>query len=198
MSSRNQIGILVLTFGLCCPSFGQSVPWKTFSDPKSGVTFRYPSVWNRSDGNDPPGVSALLSKDGDRLTTLLTWQISSETDHVPTVSQSMFAFAILAAKNQHACRNRALDVDSLADSHTRVIHGVTFAHSNTQSAGLGHSTQNNVYTTFRNGLCYGFEIILDNSHSEDAESDKAGGDIDPILILKTVHISDARSAGHKQ
>ena len=178
--------------------FGAQDSWKTFTDTKRGVTFRYPSEWIRND-HDASYGDAMMSADGDRFITGVNWQNGTGAGSPATRTDS-FVFAILAPKNAHAYKDRAEKVDDdTADSSptVQIVNGVTYTHGATQSAGAGHSTQNDVHTTFKNGRCYGFEIISDASFIEDPIPTKVDGDIDPILILKTVHILDVRSNNNK-
>lgn len=171
---------------LCALATAQTASWKTFNDPQNGVSFRYPATWPRFESYG----SALAIKDHDRVVVAFGRINDGGTKRQPAVNTISFAYSILEAKNASSCQQRSKipsDQEPPRAPDSPIINGLQFAHGSAMSAGAGHGTENDAYTIFRNGRCYGFEIVADTENTDHLKS--KGEAADPALILNTVKIS---------
>jgi hypothetical protein len=148
-----------------------------YTDPETGVSFRYPAAL-KATGGYGDGLSE-GGEDGtpapvERLS--VSWSYyearKDDTGHVFTWywSTYTFAYALLPERTAKKCAARfeLKDDDRYSDPKTVVLNGITFIHvSFSPEPGLGHSGDDDLYTTFHRGRCLGFSLSSDTYHNGD-------------------------------
>jgi hypothetical protein len=198
---RFRIRPCLLLLGLTPALFGQGKPataTKLYVDPQTGVSFRYPAAWTEKlaggYGADP--LEEEKGKDNaspaeQRLR--VGWVVGTdEEDKIYksfVMNGSSFAYALLPEKTAEECRARFDGWSSLGKPTPVVLNGVSFHSVQYSDAGLGHSWQFDLYTTFRGGRCLGFSVGQNWSHSDEpfhmSKADEAVPS-DSEQILKTL------------
>jgi hypothetical protein len=133
-------------------------PHLHFTDPATGVSFDYPSVWKkvmRSDGFSPPEA---FTPD-DHLVVMV--QFTGAENFYRHTDLEALDFLFLTAKETSAaaCEKRVTGLND--DEHPlpppQTINSVRFWHATGGEGSAGHSIDYEVYGTYRGGLCYLFE-----------------------------------------
>jgi len=178
---------------------------KLYTDPQTGVSFRYPAAWSSRNagtyGGDP--LDEEQGKDDARppkLKLQVGWHSYSHfrenTDTVETYTEDVitFAYAVLPEPTAESCAARFVaweqdGADNKPDTVT--VNGIQFVHITHQDAGLGHSWSSDVYTTFQHGNCLGFSVGSDTVYGVDPHKmSKAAQAVsmDTGAVLKSVKI----------
>jgi hypothetical protein len=135
----------------------------TYTDPKHGVTFRYPSVWAAGTGFAYHQPLLTTSRDADIIATYGYDARNPPPDgpSSPYVGSDLegfgFTYATAAGANQAQCETMA---EPVADSktHTSVLIGMRrFSSYEVGEGGMSQSTGGDLYVTFAESTCYFFE-----------------------------------------
>jgi hypothetical protein len=163
MRMKTNCGALVLVCFVAAQA--QSPHFKTFDDPKSGVSFRYPAQWSSASdiafyfgslvlapaqpGEGPENPEANVG-------------FNARKPRNPYAGTNLygvqFVYHAATAATSADCGKRILAAEDEKKEPVRAtIHGVVYDHFSTAVAGLGHQASREIYATFREGQCYMFE-----------------------------------------
>jgi hypothetical protein len=151
-----------------------ATPLRSYFDPETGVSIRYPSAWKASMGqgygNEPLTEYTTQNPKPPKARLRVGWRFPingpDPNDNELTVGQVTFAYAVLPEKTPTACR-KAFDDWDTEGSKDIVVDGAMFHGVEYQDAGLGHSWMVELYTTFHGGRCLGFSVGNQSSHWDD-------------------------------
>jgi hypothetical protein len=137
-----------------------------FRDPAHGVVFRYPSTWKplrRSETSflsffdsypqAPHSIFAVMQEYGD----------GGETQS-PDVG---FAYGVLSASSPEACGQLITQPE---ETSSLTGQGVRLKHLGQDDVGLGTGRSEDIYTTYRNGLCFVFDELLETGNGTGGET----------------------------
>jgi hypothetical protein len=132
------------------------IPLSTYTNPGTGVSFQYPSVWRvvpRPAAMTPP---SLIDKGLQPLVDVEFSPKGNLYEKTNLVGLNFLYFKV-PAKSVEACYQIG-EADS-GDVHTQVVtlNGVTYQHSSGGGAATCHEISYGVYATFRDGQCHLFE-----------------------------------------
>lgn len=133
----------------------------TYSDPDTGVSFRYPSTWRPWHSGSvmyPPGLSQAAGPA--RITQVFDPQLSAwaKTNLVGL----SFSYAVKTGVSAEACTQ--LGTGSTAGSKAataEMINGIAFGRVEGSDAGMCHQRSSMVDTALRGSRCFVFERDLD-------------------------------------
>lgn len=159
------------------PAAAQSPALKTYNDPKFGVSFRYPAVWNASPTlsfylgttilerpHPPGGMDHPLMKVGfDRTSRGFAGYL-----HSTTLDGVEFTYLALPQTPPAACFARLPEQDGETRKSDVTIHGVAYKRVQGGDAGMGHSVSRNMYAADIGGTCYLFEGGIHTSTGADS------------------------------
>jgi hypothetical protein len=156
------------------PPHHRAMPLRSYFDPETGVSIRYPAAWKASMGqgygNEPLTEYTTANPHPPKARLQVGWSFPingpDPNDSELTVAQVTFAYAVLPEKTPTTCR-KAFDDWDTEGSKDIVVHGVMFHGVEYQDAGLGHSWTVELYTTFHGGRCLGFSVGNQSSHPDD-------------------------------
>lgn len=135
------------------------VPMTRYADPDGDVSFEYPVVWkidNSAKFYIPPVILQ-----GDRKPHVqVVFSPVGNLYEKTTLHSLVFAYVKAPQPSEDAC---AAMVASLGPDRveTVTINGVPFQHFEMEDAAMCHGAKQEVYRTYRNGLCYLFEGDMD-------------------------------------
>jgi hypothetical protein len=177
-----RIAISALVLAASLPLAAQQVKpstsdFKRFIDPVSGVTFSYPSTWTLADDEQfyiPLGITFIKdSSSQNRPRAVIFAKSLPGVESWPKTSFAGVEFGYDSPKAASAdvCSALANTEDSPDGPIVDVtIAGITFWRGKSGSGGMGHSIEEDIYTTFSaaSGNCLRFDLAL---HSENVDGD---------------------------
>ena len=132
-----------------------------YSDPYTGVSFRYPSTWRPWHTGAvmvPPG---LLQAGGPARITQVFDPQGSAWAKTNLVGLS-FSYAVKTGVSAEACTQLGIEITSGGKAtNPETINGVAFKRAQGNNAGMCHQTSSLVDTTSRAGRCFVFERDLE-------------------------------------
>lgn len=142
----------------------QTPQLKTYSDPRYGVTFRYPAAWKA----DPKlgfylGTLILQGPDGapDVPLTKVGFERTLGSDGAFPDKSNLdgveFVYLVVPQTTAEACYKRLPEQDGETKKSELVIHGVTWKRMQGGDAGLGHGAYRDMYASYIGSRCYLFE-----------------------------------------
>jgi hypothetical protein len=140
------------------------VPMKTFTDPKHGVSFQYPSVWQPD--APPSSAMSLVTGNSPNITPVFSVRFSPQGNLYEKTNLTGLAFIYFAApaRNIAACAQLGdvqLDAPPPLPKPTyATIHGIRYQHATGGDGGMGSWEDSDAYSVYRNGTCYIFEEIF--------------------------------------
>jgi hypothetical protein len=129
----------------------------TYSDPTTGVTFQYPSVWKKVPKPDAM-TQPMFIMAGINPVIDVEFSPKGNLYEKTNLVGLDFLYYTAPATNAAACAKIAVDTagtDSKPD--TKTIHGVAFQHIQTSNSGMCHEMSAEIYSVYRNGVCHLFE-----------------------------------------
>jgi hypothetical protein len=145
---------------------------RSYLDPETGVSVRYPAAWKKSVGSgyggDPLTEYTVDNPNPPKARLRVGWMFPVKEPDLssPIAEDVSFAYAVLPAATATAC-SKAFDGWGSEGTEDVVVNGVKFHHVSYSDAGLGHSWSFELYSTFHNGHCLGFSDGDQISHPDD-------------------------------
>jgi hypothetical protein len=130
---------------------------KYFHDPATDVDFRYPAEWklDSSLGDyipvsilNVPGVRKAVAKVG----------VQGIGNTALTSVQFVYAFAM--TPNEERCHNLGSVAEESSNKAIVIINGARYEKTSNGGSSAGHSADQIVYATFREGRCYLFDEFI--------------------------------------
>ena len=143
----------------------------TYSDPKTGVTFQYPSVWKPV--ADPANYGqSLVRENSNNITPVFAVEFSQEGNLYEKTNLEGLGYVYFAAPSPNIAACATLgDVNQgqpPKPTYT-TIHGLRFQHSTGGDGGMSQWMTSDAYSVYRNGTCYIFEEIFKTVNAQVAE-----------------------------
>jgi len=148
---------LLLLASLCVATLAAHAQLTTYSDPATGVTFQYPSVWKKVPKPDTMTQPMILMAG---INPVIDFEFSPKGNlyEKTNLVGLDFLYYTAPAANAAACSKIVTDAaGSDSKPNTKTIHGVAFQHIQTSNSGMCHEMSADIYSIYRNGACYLFE-----------------------------------------
>jgi hypothetical protein len=137
------------------------VPIGTFSDPATGVSFSYPSVWklSRRSQTQPFYESPVILQPDQRPNASVTFSSAGNYYAKTNLAGLSFTYVAIPDSTPEACDKliAAADTGSSRPPDRIVLDGVSFTHISGGDAGMCHRVAYDVYGTYRDNRCLLFE-----------------------------------------
>ena len=134
----------------------QSVPLSLFTDPGSGVSFHYPSVWKRV-ARPETYIPPVVIQRG--LQPAVDVEFSPQGNLYEKTNLSGLDFVYATAPTASAPECYKLGEVDTGSVHKEVIQlrGIVYQHASGGGAGMCHEIGTQIYSTYREGVCHLFE-----------------------------------------
>jgi hypothetical protein len=160
----------LVSAALLLAAFSASAQTSTYTDPKNGVSFQYPSVW-KTDA-DPSSAASLVRENPPNITPVFAVEFSPEGNLYEKTNLTGLAYIYFAtpSPNITACAKLSDVNQGQPPKPTNVIiRGVRFQHSTGGDGGMSQWMTSDAYSTYRSGTCYIFEEIFKTVNAQVAE-----------------------------
>ena len=136
-----------------------------FTDPSTGVSFRYPRSWKFSRTQNfylPASVLTVEPEKGDGL--FARGAVYRYADRWPgfertNLNGADFVFNTVPGIDRESCLNW-LDKAHLDPTDERTLHGIVFTHLKRAGAGLCHQEYESIYLMQTHNTCYFFDLAV--------------------------------------
>jgi hypothetical protein len=146
-------------------------PLATYTDPKNGVSFQYPSVWKPV--ADPTNYGqSLVKENSPNITPVFAVEFSQEGNLYQKTNLTGLAYVYFATPSSNATACATLgDVNQGQPPKptNTIIHGVRFRHSTGGDGGMSQWMTSDAYSVYRNGACFIFEEIFKTVNAQVAD-----------------------------
>ncbi len=165
-------------------------PTRTFHDPTYRVAFDYPALWtlSRTDGEISTFHLDAHSAPPDALMRAVV-AMPENPFPASTFSGAYVYFSVTPHSTEAACTQQAG-----TSAQTIQIAGSSFIHGHDEQKDICTTQRDEVYTTFRRGACYRFDLAINNFCGGDDShvKDITASELDQVRtrlqsILSTVH-----------
>ena len=126
-----------------------------YTDPKTGVSFQYPSVWKTSPGNSNYLPNTMDNTYGNPRASF-EFSPKGNLYEKTNLSSLRFDYVTAPGKDLAGCTQRALGQGNQVPSHAVTIDGTAFQEFATGDAGMCHRVRNVVDVTYAAGQCLAF------------------------------------------
>ncbi len=134
----------------------------SFHDPKYGVSFRVPPGWEftRRDGEVSTFHADARSAP---QTALLRGVATLSFNPFPhsTLSGALFYYSVEPRSTDIECERQASGLKP-EKREMQTIGGMSFAHGHDESGYICTENHDEIYTAYRKGACYRFDLVLNN------------------------------------
>jgi len=155
MRSRNPLPLVVVA--LFMATLSAHAQLTTYSDPKTGVTFQYPTVWLPSD-KAPSYLGPSFTSDTAQLRASFTFAANSNLYKKTLLLSLVFSYFIAPTTDAASCLKLAQDASGVdLKPKPVVIHGVSYQEVDGSDAGMCHEQSNQIDLTYRDNQCFVFE-----------------------------------------
>jgi hypothetical protein len=145
-------------FGLALAASAQT---STYTDPKSGATFQYPSVWTQITDTANFTNSLVAENSSIKPTFVVEFSPKGNLYEHTNLSGLDYVYFSVPASDIMACAKLGdLNQGEKPKPTNATIHGVRFQHSSGNDAGMSHQLNSDAYSIYRNGNCYIFEEVF--------------------------------------
>jgi hypothetical protein len=146
---------------LASPSLGKPDPNRTFRDPMYRVAFEYPSNWNLSRSDGEVSTFHLDARSAPR-STIMRAVVSIPENPFPesTFSGAYAYFSVTPHASARSCARQAAAGKQAPLSLQ--IGGIPFIHGHDEQRDICITQRDEVYTTYRRGACYRFDLAMNN------------------------------------
>jgi hypothetical protein len=177
------LATLLAPFFLCIAVSAQT---HTFHDPTYHVAFDYPAPWTLSRTDGEISTFHLDARSAPK-SSLMRAVVAMPENPFPasTFSGAYVYFSVTPRSTEAACTQQAGAV-----AQTTQIAGIPFTRAHDEQKDICTTQRDEVYTTFRRGACYRFDLAINNfcgaedSHVKDittAELDQVRNRLQSIL-----------------
>jgi len=129
----------------------------TYSDPKTGVTFQYPSVWVPYD-KAPSYMGPSFISETVQPRASFTFTNDNNVYRKTLLLSLIFSYFVVPTTDAASCLKLVQDASG-GDLQPKpvVIHGVSYQEIDGGDAGMCHEQGNQIAITYRNNQCFIFE-----------------------------------------
>ena len=155
---------------LACKAQAQNVATKTFHDPRYHISFDYPANWIFAQADHEISTFHLDARTAARNASLRAVAAMPENPFpASTFAGAYIYLSVTPHSSQAACaRQTTAPKDNVHPQQPRpqAIGGITFMHGHDEQKEICTVQRDEVYTTFGHGLCYRFDLAINNFCSE--------------------------------
>ncbi len=138
-----------------------AVPMATYSDPAGDVSFEYPVVW-KIDSSAQFYIPPFILQSDRKPQVQVVFSPAGNVYAKTTLHGLVFAYVKTRQPSEEACA--AMAVSPMPDKvETVTINGVSFQHFELEDAAMCHGVKQEVFRTYRGGVCYLFEGDMDTT-----------------------------------
>jgi hypothetical protein len=164
------------------PSDPKIPPARSFSDPRSGVSFQVPAGWALTRKDHEVSTFSLDARSVVKATQMhAVANITFNPFPLSTFSGAYFYASSTPHINDADCARQA-SAQSPHPAPTTVA-GITFTHGYDEHGGVCTESRDEVYTTERDGACYRFDLVINNF---------CGGDVSGVRDMTPKELESVR------
>jgi hypothetical protein len=157
MRQRNLLLLVLLGF----TTIAARAQLTTYTDPKTGVSFKYPSVWVTSDKNPSYLGQAYMSETAHPRASFSFSPVGNLYEHTLLLDLA-FSYFVAPMKDSASCTKSVADAQSETVKPKAVeIHGIHYQQFDGAQGGMCHQQANQLNVTYRDGQCFVFERDFD-------------------------------------
>jgi hypothetical protein len=150
------------TPALAIPSDPKIPPARSFSDPRSGVSFQVPAGWALTRKDHEVSTFNLDARSVTHSTQMrAVANITFNPFPLSTFSGAYFYSSLTPHVNDADCARQAARSPHPAPT-TATVGATTFTHGYDEHGGVCTESRDEIYTTARNGSCYRFDLVINN------------------------------------
>jgi hypothetical protein len=136
-------------------------PMARYTDPDGDVSFDYPVVW-KVDKSPQFYIPPLILMSDRNPRVQVVFSPGGNLYEKTTLHGLVFAYVKMPQPSPEACA--AMAVSPTRDKEkTVVINGVSFEHFEMEDAAMCHGVKQEIFRTYRGGVCYLFEGDMDTT-----------------------------------
>ena len=160
-----RLKIISLLFATALASQAQQVTLATpclmqFTDPSSGITFRYPAKWSFGVSSGFYATTSITSRDNPARGVVFVKASEGFNPYPNTnLDGAEFVYANRKASSTAEC-SASLHGDGDKILAAKAIGNINYVHAQASDAGMCHQTQEDLYATYRNQTCYLFDLAV--------------------------------------
>lgn len=129
----------------------------TYSDPKTGVTFQYPTVWVPYD-KAPSYMGPSFTSETAQPRAAFTFTNDNNVYRKTLLLSLIFSYFVVPTTDNASCLKLAQDASGGdLKPNPVVIHGVSYQEVDGGDAGMCHEQASQIAITYRNNQCFVFE-----------------------------------------
>jgi hypothetical protein len=144
----------------------QSAPKKTFHDPTYHISFDYPANWTFAQADHEISTFHLDARTAARNANMRAVAAMPENPFpASTFSGAYIYLSVAQHSSEAACARQAVapkDNQHPQQPNPVTIGGIPFTHGHDEQREICTVQRDEVYTTFRRGLCYRFDLAINN------------------------------------
>ena len=164
------------------PSDLKTLPARSFSDPRSGVSFQVPAGWALTRKDHEVSTFSLDARSAPRTTQLrAVANITFNPFPLSTFSGAYFYLSSTPHINDADCARQAAAQSPHPAPIT--VAGIPFTHGYDEHGGVCIESRDEIYTTERNGACYRFDLVINNF---------CGGDVSGVRDMTPTELENVR------
>jgi hypothetical protein len=156
---------------------------RSFSDPRSGISFQVPAGWNLTRKDHEVSTFSLDARSATRSTQMrAVANITFNPFPLSTFSGAYFYASLTPHVSDADCARQASALNSHPATSTTVA-GTPFTHGYDEHGGICTESRDEIYTTPRNGACYRFDLVINNF---------CGGDVSGVRDMTPQELDSVR------
>jgi hypothetical protein len=159
-----------------------TTPHTTFHDPSYKISFDYPADWSFSKRDGEISTFHLEARSAPHTTRLRAVAAIPENPYpASTFSGAHLYLSVTPRATEASCASQAAPAAKPAISR---IAGVPFAHGHDEQRHICITDRDEIYTTYRKGACYRFDLAINNF---------CGGEVSSVKDITQKELDDVRN-----
>jgi len=156
---------------LCLPVMAQTAPahdpaaTRTFHDPVYKLSFDYPANWNFS-ATDHEISTFHLDARSAPASAVMRAVVAMPENPFPTstFSGAYFYFSVTPRASSSSCMRQAAPPAGGSGTANEAVHvaGIPFTRGRDEQKGICTMQRDEIYTAYRHGACYRFDLSINN------------------------------------
>ena len=135
---------------------------RTFHDPSYNVSFDFPANWTFAEKDHEISTFRLDARSADRRTLLRAVTAIPENPYPASTFTGAYVYlSVTPHSNKDKCAAQASPAHS-REHDTSQIGGLKFAHGHDEQKQICTVERDEIYTTYRKGACYRFDLAINN------------------------------------
>ena len=136
---------------------------KTFHDSSYKVSFDYPADWVLARKDGEISTFRLDARTATRATNLrAVASIPENPFPASTFSGAYFYLSVTPHSSDALCARQAVPAAAHERTAVKQFGGVSYVHGHDEQKNICTTARDEVYTTFRRGACYRFDLAMNN------------------------------------